>query len=65
MPGMIPKKDASTGAWTYPVLTDVLEWAGLHSIDDYIQVRRQTITSFIMNRPKAYDAMDIDCCMES
>ena len=51
MTGMMSKKEAGTGNWTYPVSTTVLEKAALHTIGGYIQVRRQTITLFIVNRP--------------
>ena len=51
MTGMMPKKDAGTGNWNYPASTAVLEKAGLYTINEYIQVRRQTIASFIVNRP--------------
>ena len=48
---MMPKEEAGMGKWTYPALTAVLEKAGLYTIEKYIQVRRQTIASFIVNRP--------------
>ena len=51
MTGMMPKKNASTDAWSYPASADVLESAGLHMIRQYIQVRRQTIALFIVTRP--------------
>ena len=51
MTGMMPKTNASTGAWVYLALADVLESDGLQSIDEYIQVRQQTITSCIVTRP--------------
>ena len=34
MTGMMPKKEASTGRWTYLVLADVLELDGLHTIEE-------------------------------
>ena len=48
---MMPVKDASTSVWTYPASADVLEVAGLYTIAEYIDVRRQTIAAFIVNRP--------------
>ena len=39
------------GTWFYPLSKDVLEAAGLHTIKQYINVHRQTIASFIVNRP--------------
>ena len=38
-------------AWVYPLSEDVLEAAGLYTVRQYIEVRRQTITAFIMNWP--------------
>ena len=49
--GKMPEKDPSTGTWIFPASTDVLEAAGLHTISHYIQVRRQTIAAFIVDRP--------------
>ena len=37
--------------WQYPASVDVLEEVGLHSVEHYIGVRRQTIANFIVNRP--------------
>ena len=45
------QKEASTGKWIYLALADMLELAGIHTTGKYIQVRRQNITSFIVNRP--------------
>ena len=39
------------GSWTYPSSAEALEEVGLHTIAHYIEVRRQTIASFIVNRP--------------
>ena len=50
MMSMMPKKNASMGAWIYLESAVVLEKASLHTIAQYIQVRQQTIVSFIMNR---------------
>ena len=50
MTGMMPKKGANN-TWQYPSSADVLEKAGLHTIAHYIDVRRQTIAAFIVNRP--------------
>ena len=46
-----PRKDPTSGTWTYPPSEDALEEVGLHTIADYVQVRRQTIANFIVNRP--------------
>ena len=51
MTGMMTIKNASTGTWIYPALADMLESAKLHDIAEYIQVRWQTISSFIVTRP--------------
>ena len=48
---MMPKEEAGMGKWTYPTSTAILEKAGLYNIEEYIQIRRQTITSFTVNRP--------------
>ena len=39
------------GSWSYPSSGDVLEEVGLHTVEEYIQVRRQTIAAYIVNRP--------------
>ena len=39
------------GSWTYPSAKDVLEEVGLYTMKEYIEVRRQTITNYIVNRP--------------
>ena len=39
------------GTWVYPRSEDVLEEVGLHSIEHYIRVRRETIFNHIINRP--------------
>ena len=51
MTGMMPKKDVTTGTWSYPVSKDVLEAAGLFTVEHYVKVRRQTIAAFIVERP--------------
>ena len=50
MMGMVPKRGDNV-TWFYPSLEDVLEAVGLHMIKNNIDVRRQTITSFIVNWP--------------
>jgi hypothetical protein len=45
------QKDAATDTWTYPVTEEVLEEVGLHSMEHYICVRRDTITQYIATRP--------------
>ncbi|KAL7534321.1 hypothetical protein ACHAXR_005793 [Thalassiosira sp. AJA248-18] len=45
------KKDLQTGEWTYPSSEDVLEEVGLHTIKQYIEVRRQTVAAYIVDRP--------------
>jgi len=40
-----------TNKWTYPSLEDVLDEVGMHTIAEYIAVRRQTIMAFIVNWP--------------
>jgi hypothetical protein len=39
------------GTWTCPSSAEVLEEAGLHTIDEYIQKRRDTVSRFVQNRP--------------
>ena len=39
------------GTWKYPSSEDVLKEVGLYSIGHYVEVRRQTIASFIVTRP--------------
>ena len=46
-----PRRNSRTGKWTYPKLVDVLEEVGLFSISHYVQVRRQTIAKYIVDRP--------------
>ena len=46
-----PRRNAQTGVWTYPSSDDVLEEVGLFSISHYVQVRRQTIANYIVDRP--------------
>jgi hypothetical protein len=50
MTGMMPEKD-SDGNWSYPSTAEVLEKAGLHTVDHYITVRRATILNFLSERP--------------
>ena len=50
MMGVVPERRAD-GTLIYPSLKEILEVAGLHMIKTYIKVRRQTIESFILNRP--------------
>ena len=52
-----PRRATETGTgtgtvtWTYPPTEKVLEECGLFPMTHYIEVRRQHITSFIVNRP--------------
>ena len=39
------------GTWEYPPSEEILEQAGLYTIQEYIQRRRDTITRYIRNRP--------------
>jgi len=48
--GMRPEMKAN-GSWSYPRSKDVLGAAGLQTITHYMDVRRQTVTNFIVNRP--------------
>jgi hypothetical protein len=45
-----PKRGAN-GVWVYPKTADVLGECGLLSIAEYIQVRRQTIATYVATRP--------------
>ncbi len=46
-----PNKNPATGVWTYPSSTEVLEEVGLHTIEHYVKVRRETVARWIMERP--------------
>jgi hypothetical protein len=50
MSGLRPEKKPS-GSWSYPRSKDVLDAAGLHTIAQYMDVRRQTVANFIVNQP--------------
>jgi hypothetical protein len=50
MSGLRPEKKPN-GSWSYPCLKDVLNAAGLHTIAHYMDVHRQTVANFIVNRP--------------
>ena len=39
------------GKWIYPPTADVLEEAGLHTVEEYILKRRQTIADYVVDRP--------------
>ena len=47
MAGLMPTKGANN-QWTYPGSETVLEKAGLHTIEHFIDVRRQTIASVLV-----------------
>ena len=49
----VPHPDLeSDGEWLYPATDDVFEEVGLHTIEEhYISVRRETVTTFIRDRP--------------
>jgi hypothetical protein len=49
MSGLRPEKKPN-GSWSYPRSKDVLDAAGLHTIAHYMEVRRQTVANFIVNR---------------
>ena len=46
-----PCRNPITVEWQYPSSEAVLEEVGLHSVEHYIGVQRQTIANFFMNRP--------------
>ena len=50
MTGMMPKKK-SDDSWEYPDSAEVLKAACLHTVEDYIQVRRHTVMKFVSERP--------------
>ena len=50
MAGMMPTRDTS-GKWEYPSSGEVLEKVGLYTIDEYVNVRRNTILRFVSKRP--------------
>ena len=47
---MMPTRDTS-GKWEYPSSGEVLEKVGLYTIDEYVNVRRNTILRFVSQRP--------------
>jgi hypothetical protein len=50
MIGMRPEKKPDR-SWLYPRSKDVLEAAGRQTITHYMDMRRQTVANFIVNRP--------------
>ena len=50
MAGMKPARNPD-GTWTYPNSKEVLKAVGLKTIGKYIDVRKETIARFIVNRP--------------
>ena len=50
MTGMMPREKPD-GSWTYPSSEKVLEKAGLYTVAQYIEVRRNTILKFLVDRP--------------
>ena len=45
------ESEQTPDGWVYPSSTDVLEKAGLYTIKHYIQVRCNSIVSYIMHQP--------------
>ncbi len=43
-------RQQSDGTWTYPSMEDVRAEVGLHTIEHYIRVRRNTINQYIATR---------------
>jgi hypothetical protein len=50
MSGKRPERNVD-GSWTYPRSEEVLEAVGMKSIAHYVDIRRQTVANFIVNRP--------------
>ena len=50
MTGMMPKRK-SDGTWEYPDSVEVLKAACLHTVEDYITVRRRTVMKYVVERP--------------
>ena len=50
MAGTGPRRNPD-GSWTYPDTDAVMETVGLRSISHYVEVRRQHISNYIVNRP--------------
>jgi hypothetical protein len=44
-------KRGAHGVWVHPTTADVLEECGIKTIAEYIQVRRQTIATYVATRP--------------
>ena len=49
MTGMLTNKTGET--WRYPKTSEVLKAAGLHTIAHCVQVRRQSIAKWLVDRP--------------
>ena len=50
MSGKRPEQNVD-GSWMYPRSEEVLEAVGMKSIAHYVDVQRQTVANFIVNRP--------------
>ena len=46
-----PRREVRTGTWTYPDKADVFAEVGLLTLTEYITRRRQTIATYIRDRP--------------
>ena len=46
-----PKKNEQTGEWTHPDKKELFEEVGLYTLKEYIEKRRKTIGTYIMDRP--------------
>ena len=46
-----PRKNHQTGSWVYPSREELFEEVGLYTIHEYIEKRRQSIATYIIDRP--------------
>ena len=51
MAGMMPRRSPNGEIWTYPTTEEVLEAAGLYTVQTYIEVHRNTVLKFVAQRP--------------
>ena len=47
------------GSWVYLPGKEAMEEVGFQTFENYVQVRRQTITNFIISRPLAVEADEL------
>ena len=55
---LVPWRRRLDWRWTYPNSEDVLKECGLHTISQYIKVRRDTIAAYMVERSIFSDCMN-------